>query len=104
MLDKSHSSVYQYVQDFLDKLKKSLSNGENYQQIITELDTISALLLTITSEEKTAIVRETHRELRLLKTDLLFLLAAKTPDSQMKRLETIQQRLTRINDFSKLLL
>ena len=76
MLNKSQSlRVYQELQENLDKLKKNLSNGDNNLEKISEIDAFSQLLLNFSTDEQIAIATEIHRELRLLKTDLIFLKA-----------------------------
>ena len=104
MLNKSQSlRVYQELQENLDKLKKNLSNGDNNQEQIVEIDAFSQLLLNFSTDEQIAIATEIHRELRLLKTDLIFLNTIKNPDKQATRRQTIQNRLTRISSFCGLL-
>ncbi|TVQ47675.1 MAG: hypothetical protein EA365_03030 [Gloeocapsa sp. DLM2.Bin57] len=104
MLDKSQSpSAYQELQKLLDKLKKNLSNGINYPEQITEIDQILPLLLNSTTEEQVSLVTEIHRELRLLKTELLFLSALKNSAKQTSKIQAIQERLTKISGFTELL-
>lgn len=104
MLNKSQSlRVYQELQESLDKLKKNLSNGDNNLEQISEIDAFSRLLLNFSTDEQIAIATEIHRELRLLKTDLIFLNTIKNPDKQTTRRQTIQNRLTRISSFCGLL-
>jgi len=96
-------TVYLQLQEHLDKLKKNLSNGDNNQEDIVEIDALSELLLNCSTNEQIAIATEIHRELRLLKTDLIFLNTIKNPDKQTTRRETIQNRLKRISEFCGLL-
>lgn len=104
MLDKSQSLIaYQQLQELLEKLKKNLNNGINYQQQLVEIDSISQLLLNSSQEEQISLITEIHRELRLLKTDLIFLQSIKNLDKQTIKKQAIQERLTRISSFTQLL-
>ena len=96
-------TVYLQLQEHLDKLKKNLSNGDNNQEYLAGIDALSELLLNFSKDEQIAIATEIHRELRLLKTDLIFLNTIKNPDKQTTRRETIQNRLKRISEFCGLL-
>lgn len=112
MLDRSHSSVYQDLDQLLDKLKESLSNQtSSFPHILSSIDVQAQHLQTLTPEKINpemvsrwrSLVTETYRELKLLKTDLLFWQAARHSDKQASRRASIQERLEKLQQFQQLL-
>jgi hypothetical protein len=111
MSDRSHLSVYQHLQDFLAKLKESLRNGNLVRQD-QEIDGLCSELLNLSDQEIDqemvgkwrSLITELHRDLRLLKTHLLFLSTSKTPSHQAKNLKTVENELIRLNQGCESLL
>ncbi|ELR98000.1 heterocyst frequency control protein PatD [Gloeocapsa sp. PCC 73106] len=102
MLDTSHYLVYQQLHQGLVKLKKSL-NLEDLEQMKVQFE----FLLHESDEDlesrERSLITELHRELRLAKTDLLFLGAAKNPTTQATRRAILQERLSKMISFTSLL-
>ena len=104
MSDRSHLSVYQHLQDFLAKLKESLRNGDLVRQD-EEIDSLCSKLLGLSDRDIDkeivgkwrSLITEIHRDLRLLKTHLLFVSTSKTPSLQAKNFKTVENELIRLN-------
>lgn len=106
MLNRSHYRVYQQLYEGLVKLKESLRIDS-----LGDLEVLFEPVWSLSDDglephlvsKWRSLTTELHRELKLCKTDFLFLKAAKNPTTQAQRLTTLNERISKMIAFTELL-
>lgn len=119
MLPRSHTRAYQDFLTLLTNFKDYLSNSElevanpQIQQKFQELklrfdknviDLNEQELEEAISSRWQSVQTEIKREFKLLTTDILFLKSARQKSTQIKRIESISDRVTKLNGYCQVML
>jgi hypothetical protein len=119
MLSESHNRAYQDFLTLLIKFRQELSRQEQknnqfeikqefsgllkwFEQNVAQLsnqDLVSAI-----ASRWQAVQTEILREFKLLSTDMLFLAASRQQTTQVKKLKSINDRLTRLISYCQIML